>query len=177
MFRTAAANITASISICPCATWCKTVQKRIHLVDGMLATADHRARRPERFGALGFQFVSADAAHAWCTPITTHQTAEETRDYEINPNMGWCRSSCARGPTRSRARADGATFFQFALRYYGQGQNRARPAPGTVNMWDEYNKWKRRIRSAGSGIARRPDRLAGNHRQEIATLRTSHIDQ
>src|SRR5262249_34981688 len=42
-----------------------------------------------------------------------------------------------------RRRADGATFFQFALRYYGQSQNRQRPAPGTVNMWDEYNKWKR----------------------------------
>ena len=27
--------------------------------------------------------------------------------------------------------ADGATFFQFALRYYGQSQNRQRPAPGT----------------------------------------------
>ena len=40
---------------------------------------------------------------------------------------------------------DGATFFQRLpqLRYYGQGQNRARPAPGTVKMWDEYNKWKR----------------------------------
>src|ERR1700753_2210739 len=50
---------------------------------------------------------------------------------------------CAKTDEEARRRADGATFFQFALRYYGQGQNRARPAPGTVNMWDEYNKWKR----------------------------------
>ena len=43
----------------------------------------------------------------------------------------------------ARARADGDTFFQFALRFYGASQNRQRPDPGTVNMWEEYNKWKR----------------------------------
>src|SRR2546430_1480829 len=50
---------------------------------------------------------------------------------------------CAKTDEEARARADGATFFQFALRFYGASQNRQRPAPGTVNMWDEYNKWKR----------------------------------
>src|SRR5258707_3379476 len=50
---------------------------------------------------------------------------------------------CAKTDEEARARADGATFFQFALRFYGASTNRQRPAPGTVNMWDEYNKWKR----------------------------------
>jgi len=56
----------------------------------------------------------------------------------------WYRSSCVRKPTRrARARADGATFFQSRCAFTAASQNRQRPAPGTVNMWDEYNKWKR----------------------------------
>ena len=41
----------------------------------------------------------------------------------------------------ARARADGATFFQFCLRYYNSADRR-RPDPGEVNMWDEYQAWK-----------------------------------
>ena len=98
------------------------------------------------FGALGFQFVSADAAHAWVHAYYNAITKrlKKLADYEINPNMALVSFfMCAKTDEEARARADGATFFQFALRYYGAAQNRSVPAPGTVNMWDEYNKWKR----------------------------------
>ena len=84
------------------------------------------------FGALGFQFVSADAAHAWVHAYYNAITKrlKKLADYEINPNMALVSFfMCAKTDEEARARADGATFFQFALRYYGQGQNRARPRP------------------------------------------------
>ena len=78
----------------------------------------------------------------------------------------------------ARARADGATFFQFALRFYGAAQNRQRPAPGTVNMWDEYNKWKRENPEAQEaalrgGLIGSPETIA----RKLRRFRSSHIDQ
>jgi hypothetical protein len=56
-------------------------------------------------------------------------------DYQINPNMALVSFfMCARTDEEARARADGATFFQFALRFYGASQNRQRPAPSTCGM-------------------------------------------
>src|SRR5713226_2002590 len=106
------------------------------------------------FGALGFQFVSADAAHAWVHAYYNAITK------------------------RLKKRADDATFFQFALRFYGASQNRQRPAPGTVNMWDEYNKWKRENPQAQEaalrgGLIGSPETI----RKKLRRFRSSHIDQ
>ena len=133
------------------------------------------------FGALGFQFVSADAAHAWVHAYYNAITKrlKKLADYEINPNMALVSFfMCAKTDEEARRRADGATFFQFALRYYGQGQNRARPAPGTVNMWDEYNKWKRDNPEAQEaalrgGLIGSPETIA----RKLRRFRSSHIDQ
>ena len=133
------------------------------------------------FGALGFQFVSADAAHAWVHAYYNAITKrlKKLADYEINPNIAlvWF-FMCAKTDEEARARADGATFFQFALRYYGASQNRQRPAPGTVNMWDEYNKWKRANPEAQEaalrgGLIGSPDTI----RKKLRRFRSSHIDQ
>jgi hypothetical protein len=85
---------------------------------------------------------------------------------------------CAKTDEEARARADGATFFQFALRFYGASQNRQRPAPGAVNMWDEYNKWKRenpeaQEASLRGGLIGAPETIA----RKLRRFRTSHIDQ
>ena len=133
------------------------------------------------FGALGFQFVSADAAHAWVHAYYNAITKrlKKLADYEINPNMALVSFfMCAKTDEEARARADGATFFQFALRYLRPGQNRARPAPGTVNMWDEYNKWKRENPEAQEaalrgGLIGSPETI----RKKLRRFRTSHIDQ
>jgi hypothetical protein len=85
---------------------------------------------------------------------------------------------CAKTDEEARRRADGATFFQFALRFYGASADRKRPAPGTVNMWDEYNAWKRANPDAQEaalrgGLIGSPETL----RKKLAKFETSHIDQ
>ena len=133
------------------------------------------------FGALGFQFVSADAAHAWVHAYYNAITKrlKKLADYEINPNMALVSFfMCAKTDEEARARADGATFFQFALRFYGASQNRQRPDPGTVNMWDEYNKWKRENPEAQEaalrgGLIGSPETIA----KKLRRFRSSHIDQ
>jgi alkanesulfonate monooxygenase SsuD/methylene tetrahydromethanopterin reductase-like flavin-dependent oxidoreductase (luciferase family) len=133
------------------------------------------------FGALGFQFVSADAAHAWVHAYYNAMTKRLAKlaDYEINPNMALVSFfMCAKTDEEARARADGATFFQFALRFYGASQNRQRPAPYTVNMWDEYNKWKRDNPEAQEaalrgGLIGSPETI----RKKLKRFQSSHIDQ
>src|SRR5690242_8461956 len=133
------------------------------------------------FGALGFQFVSADAAHAWVHAYYNAITKRLAKlaDYEINPNMALVSFfMCAKTDEEARARADGATFFQFALRFYGASQNRQRPAPGAVNMWDEYDRWKRENPQAQeaalrSGLIGSPETI----RKKLRRFRSSHIDQ
>jgi alkanesulfonate monooxygenase SsuD/methylene tetrahydromethanopterin reductase-like flavin-dependent oxidoreductase (luciferase family) len=132
-------------------------------------------------GALGFQFVSADAAHAWVHAYYNAITKrlKKLADYTINPNIALVSFfMCCKTDEEARARADGATFFQFALRFYGASSNRQRPAPGAVNMWDEYNAWKRANPDAQeaalrSGLIGSPDTI----RRKLAKFETSHIDQ
>jgi len=132
-------------------------------------------------GALGFQFVSADAAHAWVHAYYNAITKrlKKLAHYTINPNIALVSFfMCAKTDEEARKRADGATFFQFALRFYGASADRKRPAPGTVNMWDEYNAWKRANPDAQEaalrgGLIGSPQTL----RRKLAKFETSHIDQ
>jgi alkanesulfonate monooxygenase SsuD/methylene tetrahydromethanopterin reductase-like flavin-dependent oxidoreductase (luciferase family) len=132
-------------------------------------------------GALGFQFVSADAAHAWVHAYYNSITKrlKKLADYRVNPNIALVSFfMCAKTDEEARRRADGATFFQFALRFYGASKDRKRPAPGAVNMWDEYNAWKRANPDAQEaalrgGLIGSPETL----RKKLAKFETSHIDQ
>jgi len=85
---------------------------------------------------------------------------------------------CAETDEEARHRADGIPFFQFALRFYGQSAFRKRPEPGTVNLWDEYEKWKRAnpeglARALSGGLIGSPETL----RRKLRRFETSHIDQ
>ena len=132
-------------------------------------------------GALGFQFVSADAAHAWVHAYYNGMTKRLDRlaDYPVNPNIALVSMfMCAPTDEEARARADGATFFQFCLRYYGQSQDRQRPPAGTVVMWDEYNRWKRENPEAAEkaltgGLIGSPETI----RKKLRKFESSHIDQ
>ncbi|MFI4935829.1 MAG: LLM class flavin-dependent oxidoreductase [Caulobacterales bacterium] len=131
-------------------------------------------------GALGFQFVSADAAHAWVHAYYNAITKRLARlaEYPINPNIALVSMfMCAETDEEARAKADGATFFQFCLRFYNSA-DRARPEPGAVNMWDEYNKWKaanaeQAERALTSGLIGSPDTL----RKKLRKFEQSNIDQ
>jgi alkanesulfonate monooxygenase SsuD/methylene tetrahydromethanopterin reductase-like flavin-dependent oxidoreductase (luciferase family) len=144
-----------------------------------LETIEMAGRRG--MGALGFQFLSADAAHAWVhayyNAFTKRQ--EKLTDYVVNPNIALVSYfMCAETDEEARRRADGATFFQFALRYYGASAGRQRPDPYTVNKWDEYNKWKAAnpeatARALSSGLIGSPETI----RRRLRRFETSHIDQ
>jgi len=131
-------------------------------------------------GALGFQFVSADAAHAWVHAYYNGMTRRLARlaDYPVNPNIALVSMfMCAPTDEEARARADGATFFQFCLRYYNSA-DRARPAPGAVDMWAEYGAWKaanaeQAERALTGGLIGSPETI----RRKLRKFEQSHIDQ
>jgi alkanesulfonate monooxygenase SsuD/methylene tetrahydromethanopterin reductase-like flavin-dependent oxidoreductase (luciferase family) len=132
-------------------------------------------------GALGFQFVSADAAHAWVHAYYNAFVKRQKKlaDYRTNPNIALVSFfMCAKTDEEARERADGDTFFQFALRFYGQSADRRRPAAGTVNMWDEYNKWKKanpeqHAASLRGGLIGSPETI----RRKLKKFQESNIDQ
>lgn len=132
-------------------------------------------------GALGFQFVSADAAHAWVHSYYNALTKrlDKLADYQVNPNIALVSMfMCAKTDEEARKKAEGSTFFQFALRYYGATAGRERPPAGTVNMWKEYETWKRAnpeaaVKTLLGGLVGSPETL----RRKLRRFETSHIDQ
>ena len=132
-------------------------------------------------GALGFQFVSADAAHAWVHAYYNAFVKRQKKlaDYRTNPNIALVSFfMCAKTDEEARERADGDTFFQFALRFYAAAPGRRRPPAGTVNMWDEYHKWKQANPDAHAaalrgGLIGSPDTI----RKKLRKFQSSNIDQ
>ncbi len=101
-------------------------------------------------------------------------------DYQTNPNIALVSFfMCAKTDEEARIRADGDTFFQFCLKYYSSATgDRKRPPPGAVNMWEEYNKWKRANPEAHAsalrgGLIGSPDTI----RRKLKKFQTSNIDQ
>jgi alkanesulfonate monooxygenase SsuD/methylene tetrahydromethanopterin reductase-like flavin-dependent oxidoreductase (luciferase family) len=97
-------------------------------------------------GALGFQFLSAEMAHAWVHAYYNSfvKRQQKLTDYQSNCNIAMVSYfMCAETDEEARQRAEGVTFFQFALAYYSGSRNRERAAPGTVSLWNEYQAWKR----------------------------------
>ena len=132
-------------------------------------------------GALGFQFVSADAAHAWVHAYYNAFVKRQKKlaEYRANPNIALVSFfMCAKTDEEARARAEGDTFFQFSLRFYGQSSGRRRPPAGTVNMWDEYQKWKaanpeQHAAALRGGLIGSPDTI----RRKLKRFQSSNIDQ
>ena len=143
-----------------------------------IETIEYAGRRG--LGALGFQFVSAEAAEAWVHAYYNAITTGLDRlcDYPVNPNIALVSMfMCAPTDEEARARADGATFFQFCLRYYNSADRR-RPDPGEVNMWDEYSAWKAANpeaaeRALSGGLIGSPETI----RHKLRKFETSNIDQ
>ena len=104
---------------------------------------------------------------------------EPLADYQTNPNIALVSLfMCADTDEEARAQADGATFFQFCLRYYSASRDRKRPAPGEIDMWHEYSAWKRANPVAAEtalsgGLIGSPETL----RRKLRKFETSNIDQ
>ncbi len=127
-------------------------------------------------GALGFQFVSADAAHAW---VNTYYDAfvnrqDKLADYQANPNIALVSGfMCCETDEEALQKADGWTFFQFALRFYS---THGVVEPGSVSLWEEYLKWKETPQAQTqrrSGLVGSPETL----RQKLRKFEESNIDQ
>jgi alkanesulfonate monooxygenase SsuD/methylene tetrahydromethanopterin reductase-like flavin-dependent oxidoreductase (luciferase family) len=131
-------------------------------------------------GALGFQFLTAEMAHAWVHAYYNNfvKRQEKLCDYESNCNIAMVSYfMCAKTDEEARRRAEGVTFFQFSLAYYSGSRNRERAAPGTVSLWDEYLKWKEANpeaveRALRGGLIGSPDTI----RKKLKKFAASRVD-
>ncbi len=127
-------------------------------------------------GALGFQFVSAEAAKVWVHAYYNAyvKRLEKLAEYETNPNIAVvCGFMCAPTDEEAMRRAEGWTFFQFALGFYAK---HGPVEPGSVNLWQEYQGWK----DSRSGRKQRASGLVGSPetlRRKLRKFEASNIDQ
>ena len=110
-----------------------------------------------------------------------HQAPEASSPTtRITPTSRSSASSCAPRPTRRRASGPtAATFFQFALRFYGaSGRPQAPGARHGQHVGRVQRLEARQPGRPGGGAARRPDRLARHAcARSSRKFETSHIDQ
>ena len=127
-------------------------------------------------GALGFQFVSADAATAWVSAYYNSYVnkLDKLADYTTNPNIAVVSGfMCAETDEEAQRKADGWTFFQFALRFYS---THGTIDPGSVSLWDEYTKWRKTPKGQqpqNTGLIGSPDTL----RRKLKKFEESNVDQ
>lgn len=127
-------------------------------------------------GALGFQFVSAEAADAWVNAYYNAyvKRLEKLADYATNPNIAVVSGfMCAETDEEAYRKSDGWTFFQFALRFYA---THGVIEPGSVSLWDEYLKWRETPKGKEqrkTGLIGSPDTL----RSKLLKFEASNVDQ
>ncbi|MBM3684109.1 MAG: LLM class flavin-dependent oxidoreductase [Actinobacteria bacterium] len=128
-------------------------------------------------GALGFSFVSAEAAQAWVHAYYNAflKRQDKLADYATNPNIAVVAPfMCCETEEEAIRRSEGSTFFQFALRFY----NTHGPVePNSISLWDEYQAWRSTPEGERAGRARAmigtPDQL----RERLRKFEASNIDQ
>ncbi|HUF32953.1 MAG TPA: LLM class flavin-dependent oxidoreductase [Acidimicrobiales bacterium] len=127
-------------------------------------------------GALGFQFVSAEAAQAWVHAYYNAYTKgfDPLADYVPNPAIAVVSQfMCAPTDEEARAKAEGSSFFQFALGFY----NSHGPVdPGSVDLWEQFQVFK----ETPKGQAQRLGGLIGSPetiRRHLRKFEESHVDQ
>jgi alkanesulfonate monooxygenase SsuD/methylene tetrahydromethanopterin reductase-like flavin-dependent oxidoreductase (luciferase family) len=127
-------------------------------------------------GALGFQFVSADEANAWVSAYYNAYTGglERIADYATNPNIAVVSGfMCCPTDEEANVKADGWTFFAFALRYYA---TRPPGQPGAPSLWDEYQAFRASPQAAkmhAGGLIGSPETI----RKKLRKFEQSHVDQ
>lgn len=128
-------------------------------------------------GALGFSFVSADAAQAWVNAYynTYVNELELLCDYQTNPGVAVVSPfMCAPTDEEAARKAEGWTFFQFSLVFYN---SHGPVEPGSVNLWDEYQQWKKTPKgqkaSRTVGLVGSPATIA----KRLEMYEAAHVDQ
>ncbi|HEU5323805.1 MAG TPA: LLM class flavin-dependent oxidoreductase [Methylomirabilota bacterium] len=127
-------------------------------------------------GALGFQFVSPDAARAWVNRYYLELTASPAKlaDYPTNANLAMVSGfMCAASDAEALDRAAGWTFFVFCLSHYGR---HGIPDPGAGNMWEAYQAWRRTDaaqETLRSGLIGSPETI----RRRLREFEATGVDQ
>lgn len=127
-------------------------------------------------GALCFKFADLAAARAWVHAYynTFVHDQEKLCDYQTNPNIAVVSGfMCCDTDEEAWQKADGWTFFQFALQLY----NKEGPfKPGSVNIWERYQAW----RQTPAGQKRSGSELIGSPatiRERLKELEAANVDQ
>ena len=127
-------------------------------------------------GALCFKFANLDAARAWVNAYyNTFVSDQETLcDHATNANIATVSGfMCAETDEEAWEKADGWTFFQFALQLYGK---EGPFEPGKVNFWERYQAWKKTPagqKRSGSELIGSPETI----RRRLKELEDAHVDQ
>ena len=127
-------------------------------------------------GALGFSFVSPDAAKAWVNKYYNQLLHNPKRltNYQLNPQVAIVNGfMCAETDEEAVEKAAGWTFFIFALSYYGR---RGVDAPGQGNLWKEYQTWRKSDKAKDAlrnGLIGSPATI----RKRLAQFKDAHVDQ
>src|SRR3984957_2000071 len=127
-------------------------------------------------GALGFSFVSPEAAKAWVHKyynMYLHQPRRLT-EYATNPNVAIVNGfMCAPTDEEALEKVAGWTFFIFALSYYGR---KGVDAPGKGDLWREYQDWRHTEKAQvalRNGLIGSPETI----RQRLRQFEAAHVDQ
>ena len=127
-------------------------------------------------GALSFKFVDLAAARAWVNAYynTFVHDQEKLCGYQANPNIAVVSGfMCAETDEEAWRKAEGWTFFQFALKLYNQ---EGPFEPGAVNFWERYQEWRQTPagqRRSGSELIGAPDTI----RERLRELEAANVDQ
>ena len=127
-------------------------------------------------GALCFKFVNLESSRAWVNAYynTYIHHLEKLADYATNPNIAVVAGfMCAETDEQAWEKADGWTFFQFALQLYGK---EGPFEPGSVNFWERYQEWKQTPEGqhrTGSELIGSPDTI----RERLKDLQATNVDQ
>ncbi len=127
-------------------------------------------------GALGFTFVSPEAAEAWVHRYYNNLLHHRRllADYPINPNIAMVSGfMCAETDEEAIEKAAGWTFFIFALSHYGR---EGIAAPGTSELWDAYQDWRHTDKAQEAlraGLIGSPETI----RKKLRKFEASHVDQ
>ena len=109
---------------------------------------------------------------------TFTQELELLADYQTNPNIALVSGfMCAPTDEEAQAKAEGWTFFQFALRYYGKVGSEVFERPNPGGLWKEYLAWRE---SPSGQRAGRNKALIGSPeslRRRLRKWEETHVDQ
>jgi alkanesulfonate monooxygenase SsuD/methylene tetrahydromethanopterin reductase-like flavin-dependent oxidoreductase (luciferase family) len=127
-------------------------------------------------GALGFTFISPEAAKAWVHRYYNNLLHHPFRlaEYPANPNIAMVSGfMCAETDEEAREKAAGWTFFIFALSRYGR---KGIDAPGESDLWAEYQLWRdsdKAKEAVDNALVGSPETI----REKLWQFQKSHVDQ